>query len=196
MPISNEQLKLIDRKKNISDRPAWDEYYLSIAYVVSQRSFDASSKCGCVLVSKDNRVLATGYNGPLKHSIDEEIPLTRPDKYPYMLHGEENALLAYNGSYQDIQEATAYITARPCHRCLRMLLQKGITRIIYGQNKTNVVNEEDLRVQNVMIDHQKKWWSPICKNRPYIQELNCDLVKTILEKTLDCIGDEPKHKER
>ena len=67
-------------------RPAWDEYYLTIAYVVAQRSFDPSSKCGCVLVSRDGRVLSTGYNGPIKGSIDSKIPLTRPEKYCHMIH--------------------------------------------------------------------------------------------------------------
>ena len=103
MPLSDKELNEVDPKENVKQRPSWEEYYLAIAYVVSQRSFDPSSKCGCVLVSKDNRVLATGYNGPLKQSIDEEIPLIRPQKYKHMLHGEENALLAYNGSHQDIQ---------------------------------------------------------------------------------------------
>lgn len=182
MPASDIQLETVNQKKNVLERPSWDEYYLTIAYVVAQRSFDASSKCGCVLVSKDNRVLSTGYNGPLKHSIDEEIPLTRPEKYYYMLHGEENALLAYNGSYQDIQNSTAYITGRPCHKCLRMLLQKGVTKIIYGENKTKVVDEIDMKAQGLMIDHQRKW-----HGYPSIEEIDNDLVQAVLRKTSDYI---------
>jgi dCMP deaminase len=138
-------------------RPSWDEYYLTIAYVVAQRSFDPSSKCGTVLVSNDNRVLATGYNGPLKGSVDSKIPLTRPEKYCHMLHGEENALLAYSGSYQDIQGSTAYVTGRPCHRCLRMMLQKGITRIVYSSaNVTKVVDQDDMDAQEIMIYGEAK----------------------------------------
>ena len=133
-------------------RPSWDEYYLTIAYVVAQRSFDPSSKCGCVLVSKDNRVLSTGYNGPIAGSIDSKIPLERPAKYKHMLHGEENALLAYSGSQQDIRGGTAYVTGRPCHRCLRMLLQKKIARIVYSSaNVTKVLDQEDWDAQQIMI---------------------------------------------
>jgi len=182
MPASDAQLEAVDQKKNVLERPSWDEYYLTIAYVVAQRSFDASSKCGCVLVSKDNRVLSTGYNGPLKHSIDEEIPLTRPEKYYHMLHGEENALLAYSGSHQDIQNSTAYITGRPCHKCLRMLLQKGITRIIYGENETKIVNEADMKAQELMLEHQRKW-----HGYPSIKELNNDFVLAVLQKTSNYI---------
>jgi dCMP deaminase len=141
-----------DLYEDLNNRPSWDEYYLTMAFVVAQRSFDPSSKCGCVIVSKDNRVLSTGYNGPLKKSIDSHIPLTRPEKYFHMIHGEENALLAYSGSAQDIQDGTAYITGRPCHRCLRDLLQKGITRIVYGPNVTKVLDEEDFAAQQIMLE--------------------------------------------
>ena len=136
----------------IEQRPSWDTYYLTMAYVVAQRSIDPDTKCGCVIVSKDNRVLSTGYNGPIKGSIDSNIPLTRPAKYPHLLHSEENALLAYGGSHQDIQSSTAYVTIRPCHRCLRMLLQKGITKIVYANvPNARCVDEEDLAAQELML---------------------------------------------
>ena len=153
MPVSDKKLNEVDAVQNVKDRPHWDIYYLTMAYIVAQRSFDASSKCGCVIVSKYNSVLSTGYNGPIKGSIDVEIPVTRPEKYCHMLHGEENALLAYNGSKQDIQEATAYVTGRPCHRCLRMMIQKGITRIIHSENPTMCVDQADLDAQEIMLRH-------------------------------------------
>jgi dCMP deaminase len=139
----------------ILNRPSWDEYYLTIAWVVSQRSFDPSTKCGCVLVSRDNAILSTGYNGPIQNSNDKDIPLTRPDKYYHFIHSEENALLAYNGSHQDIINATAYITGHPCHRCLRMLLRKGITQIVYtphGQAKC--IDVSDLKAQKIMLKNR------------------------------------------
>ena len=150
--MKNENKSLYD---DLNKRPSWDEYYLTIAYVVAQKSFDPSSKCGTVIVSKENRILSTGYNGPIKGSDDKNIPLTRPEKYCHMIHGEENALLAYSGSYQDIQGATAYVTGRPCHRCLRMMLQKGITTIIYGSNVTKVVDKKDMEAQEIMLKDRK-----------------------------------------
>lgn len=132
-------------------RPNWDVYYMTIAFVVAQRSFDPSTKCGCVIVSKDNRVLSTGYNGPIKGSSDHLIPTERPLKYMFFIHSEENSILAYNGSQQDIANATAYITSPPCHRCLRMLLQKGITKIIHSDLATKVVDQADLDAQRQML---------------------------------------------
>lgn len=162
---------------SLLSRPKWDEYYLTMAFVVAQRSFDPSSKCGTVIVSKDNRVLSTGYNGPIKGSNDNDIPLDRPMKYCHFLHGEENSLLAYNGSFQDIQGSTAYVTGRPCHKCLRMMLQKGITKIVYGPNVTKVVDQADMEAQEIML-----------RNRNIeMKEMSKDMVQTLLKKTSDYI---------
>ena len=138
---------------SLEQRPPWDIYYLTIAFVVAQRSFDPNTKHGAVIVSKDGRVLSTGYNGPIKHSIDSEIPLTRPEKYKVTIHSEENSILAYNGSYQDIVGATIYITGRPCHRCLRMIIQKGITKIVYAQTVSKVIDQADMDAQAIMLRH-------------------------------------------
>jgi len=176
-------------------RPSWDEYYLTLAYVVAQRSFDPSSKCGTVLVSKDNRILSTGYNGPIRGSIDSKIPLTRPEKYKHMLHGEENALLAYSGSYQDIQGATAFVTGRPCHKCLRMLLNKGIARIVYSSaNVTQVVDKADMEAQEIMINEWEGNDNPTAQEDPSnlqprvdMVEMGADEVLGLLDKTKEYI---------
>ena len=44
------------------NRPSWDEYFLSIAKLVSRRSTCLRRSVGAILV-KDKRILATGYNG-------------------------------------------------------------------------------------------------------------------------------------
>jgi len=178
--LTNEELEKIDIKQLLADRPNKDAYYLSIAHVVAQSSFDPSSKCGSVIVSRDGRILSTGYNGPLKHSVDEEIPLTRPLKYYHFIHSEENSILAYNGSYQDICGATIYITARPCHRCLRMIIQKSITKIVYGQNSTVVVDQADVDAQNIMLRHHPEV-SFVCFN-------DGDSIKKLLVKTAQSVS--------
>lgn len=165
MPLTNEELAKINPKDNAADKPDWDSYYVAMAYLVSVRSIDPSSKCGCVIVSKENRVLTTGYNGPLRGSVDEEIPLTRPDRYFHFIHSEENALLAYGGSYQDIQGATAYLTGPPCHVCLRMMLQKGIARIVYGDQSIKCVNDEDRRNREIMLWNRDVEFIVICNDK-------------------------------
>jgi dCMP deaminase len=119
----------------------YQEYFLTLAFFVAQRSIDPSTKCGAVLVAADKRILSTGYNGPLKGVDDNIIPLTRPEKYAHMLHAEENCLLAYNGSAQDLNGAVMYVTGSPCHKCLRMILQKGIRKIIVTTGNPTVMHD-------------------------------------------------------
>ena len=181
----------LDINKLLEERPNKDIYYLTLAYVVAQASFDPSSKCGAVIVSKDGRILSTGYNGPIKGSVDKEIPLSRPAKYAHFIHGEENALLAYNGSYQDIQGAIIYVTGRPCSRCLRMIIQKGITKIIYGKNDTKVVDQDDFDAQTLMLKHHLQM---------QVFEINdVDKIQQLLNKTNNYIENkksvQPNYKE-
>lgn len=133
----------------------FDDYFLTVAYLCAQRSIDPSTKCGAVLVSKDRRILSTGYNGPIKGVNDDMIPLTRPDKYAHMIHAEENAILAYSGSTQDLDDSTIYITGAPCHKCLRMIIQKGIFNIVYANANVAVMQKDDVvkKYAQLMMDY-------------------------------------------
>lgn len=135
------------------DKPLYTNYFLTLAYLVSQRSIDPSTKCGAVIVAADKRILSTGYNGPLRGAHDSEVPLTRPEKYPHMIHAEENAILAYNGSAQDLVGSTIYVTGKPCHKCLRMILQKGIRNIVITNgNKTVMHNDQEEAICQSILD--------------------------------------------
>ena len=135
----------------------YDDYFLTMCYLVAMRSIDPSTKCGAVLVSKERKVLSTGYNGPIKGSIDGLVPLIRPAKYCHILHAEENCLLAYNGSNQDLDGATMYVTGRPCHKCLRMILQKGIKNIVYCNANLAVMQDADEKaIVDLMLEYSPK----------------------------------------
>jgi dCMP deaminase len=128
-------------------KPNWDIYYLTLAFAAARRSIDPSTKHGCVIVSKDNRVLSSGYNGPIKGADDCSLPMSRPQKYWLWIHAEENALLAYSGSQQDIVGARVYVTGQPCYKCLRMLIQKGLSRVVFC---------DTISTKSIMIDETEK----------------------------------------
>lgn len=121
-------------------RPTWDEYFLSIAEQVSRRSPDPSTKHGCVLVDSDNRVISTGYNGPVSGLPNEMVPLTRPEKYDWFIHAEDNAVAF---ARCDLRGSTAYVTGPPCAACLRRLLQVGVRRIVYGERQSACISETE-----------------------------------------------------
>lgn len=118
----------------------WDEYFLNLAKEVSKKSIDPSTKHGCIIVDKDHRILSVGYNGPPQGIDDSKVPLTRPDKYYWFLHAEENAILFCK---QPTEGSTVYITGRPCMHCLRKLVQMKIKKIIHGNLKAKCVDETD-----------------------------------------------------
>lgn len=109
---------------------------LTIAFAIARRSVDPSTKHGCVIVSMDNRLLSAGYNGPIKGANDENLLTSRPQKYYLWIHAEENALLAYSGAQQDIVGSRAYVTGHPCHKCLRMMIQRGLSRVVFCETKS------------------------------------------------------------
>lgn len=126
----------------------WHTYFITQCFLISMRSTD-STKHGAIIVDKENRVLSCGYNGHIVGIDDSIIPQTRPEKYPFKIHAEENAILFLN---QPIQEGTTiYVTGRPCHKCVRMILQKGILNIIYGPQESVCVDPEDIKATDIMV---------------------------------------------
>jgi dCMP deaminase len=121
-------------------KQSWDEYFLDLAKKVATRSIDPSTKHGCV-ITKDKKILSTGYNGPISNIDDSKVPLTRPDKYFWMIHAEQSALLFCN---DDCSGGTAYITGFPCHVCFKLLAQKNLTRIAYGNLFAKCLDEKEI----------------------------------------------------
>lgn len=118
----------------------WDSYFMNIATIVAIRSLDPDTKIGCVIVDHQNRVLSLGYNGPIQGLPNDKVPLTRPHKYMWLLHAEQNALSFCNNN---MSGATAYITGFPCNTCFKLLVQKGIKRIVHGSIMPACITEDE-----------------------------------------------------
>jgi dCMP deaminase len=122
------------------DRPTWDEYFLTLAEQVSKRSPDPSTKHGCVIVDAGRRVVSTGYNGPVQGLPNDLVPLTRPEKYNWFIHAEDNAVAF---ARCDLRGATAYVTGMPCSACFRRLLQVGVKRIVHASRESACISAEE-----------------------------------------------------
>jgi len=105
----------------------WDEYFGYFCQVASMRSDDAETKLGSVIVDKLNKVVSIGYNNTPRKT---KLPKTRPQKYPYMIHAEENAILNCH-SIDRLNGCRVYILKlAPCSRCAGQLCQVGIKEVI------------------------------------------------------------------
>ena len=122
------------------DRPSWDQYFINIAKVASERSSDSQTKVGAVVVNDNNQILGVGYNGPVAGINDIFIPNTRPLKYPFYLHGEINAI---SNCTQMPRGAKVYLNMRPCTTCLQFMAQIGIKEVIYVDNKPVMCQDEE-----------------------------------------------------
>ncbi|MBU1219286.1 cytidine/deoxycytidylate deaminase family protein [Myxococcota bacterium] len=117
-----------------NSRLSWDEYFMSIASVVSQRSTCPRKFVGAVIV-KNNTILSTGYNGSLRgapHCQDVGCMMENGHCVA-TIHAEANAIIhaARHGVATD--GASIYVTASPCWNCFKMIVNAGISRICYGE---------------------------------------------------------------
>lgn len=128
-------------------RPSWDDYFLALAEQVSIRSPDPSTKHGCVLVDSGKRVLSTGYNGPVSGLPHDLVPATRPEKYDWYIHAEDNAVAF---ARCDLRGSTAYVTGTPCAPCFRRLLQVGVRRIVHGSRESACLSDREINACRAM----------------------------------------------
>lgn len=56
------------------DYISWDEYFMGVALLASQRSKDPSTQVGACIVNDDNRIMSVGYNGFPRGCSDDEFP--------------------------------------------------------------------------------------------------------------------------
>ncbi|WP_163328534.1 deoxycytidylate deaminase [Desulfurobacterium thermolithotrophum] len=132
-------------------RPSWDEYFMSIAEMVSTRSTCIRRKVGAVLV-KDKRIIATGYNGPpsgLKHPeevgcLREKLNIPSGERHELCrgLHAEQNAIIQAALHGVSTKGSILYCTHCPCSLCTKMLINAGVVKIIYKEGYPDQLAKE------------------------------------------------------
>ena len=119
-----------------TDYISWDEYFMGIAMLAAKRSKDPSTQVGACIVSQDNIIISTGYNGMPKGCSDDEFPWEREGsdtKYPYVVHAELNAILNANG--RDLRGSRVYVALFPCNECAKAIIQSGVKEVVYLSDK-------------------------------------------------------------
>ena len=114
----------------------WDEYFMGVAMLAARRSKDPSTQVGACIVSPENIIISTGYNGMPKGCSDDEFPWDRvgeETKYPYVVHAELNAIL--NASGRDLRGSRIYVALFPCNECAKAIIQSGVREVIYLSDK-------------------------------------------------------------
>ncbi len=120
-------------------RPSWDEYFMEMAELARKRTTCVRRGVGAVIV-KDNRVLATGYNGVpkgIRHCSEigcqrERLGVPSGQRHELCrgLHAEQNAIIQAACMGSSIEGATLYCTTQPCVICTKMIINAGIKRVV------------------------------------------------------------------
>jgi dCMP deaminase len=113
----------------------WDKRFYELALHVSTWSRDPTTKVGAVLVGKDRRKIALGYNGfpPGVEDFPDRLS-NREVKHKLTQHAERNVL---DNSAFDTEGSTLYITFFPCSECSKSAVSKGVKRVVSPPPSTN-----------------------------------------------------------
>ncbi|NMA84505.1 MAG: cytidine deaminase [Epulopiscium sp.] len=121
-------------------RPSWDEYFMEIVDVVKKRSTCLRRQVGALIV-KDNSILTTGYNGSPRgcaHCEDigcmrEQLNIPSGERHELCRasHAEQNAIGQAARHGISIKDSTLYVTCQPCSLCSKVIINSGITRLVY-----------------------------------------------------------------
>ena len=137
----------------MGQRPSWDEYFLKLAMLASERATCPRMHCGCVLV-RDKNVIATGYNGSIPGDDHcEDVGCWVVDDHCIRTnHAEMNALMqaAKKGHLAD--GSTAYVTNMPCTTCAKALIASGVKRVVVFSDFHDTLAVQFFRKANIVID--------------------------------------------
>lgn len=136
--------------QNSDDHISCEEYFMSLAELAAQRSKDPETQVGACIVNKEKVIVGIGYNGfPILPP--REPPINNDDifswirrkqsqkqdridnKHMYVCHAEMNAIMLKNST--DVKGCTIYVSLVPCIDCAKLIIQSGITKVVFFSDK-------------------------------------------------------------
>ena len=146
------------------NRPDNDEYFMKMAFLVSKRSTCLRRRVGAVIV-RDKHVISTGYNGSprgTKHCeelgcIRQQMNIPSGTRHELCrgVHAEQNAITqaAYFGT--SVANATIYTTTFPCSMCAKILINAGITEVVYADGYVDDLSKKLFAETNIKVREYK-----------------------------------------
>lgn len=142
------------------DRPAWEDYFMDIARLVARRSTCLRRQVGAVVV-KEKNILATGYNGTpsgITHCSEvgclrQQLKVPSGERHELCrgLHAEQNAIIQAAKHGINIAGSVLYCTNSPCVICSKMIINAGVSRIVYLEGYPDQLSTEMLRESGIKV---------------------------------------------
>ncbi len=132
-----------------------DKRYLRMAYIWAENSYCNRRQVGALIV-KEKMIISDGYNGTpsgFENNCEDENNITKP----YVLHAEANAITKVARSNNSSEGATLYVTASPCIECSKLIIQAGISRVVFSEkyrieDGINLLKRAGIQVIHVEIE--------------------------------------------
>ena len=145
----------------MKSRPSWDEVWMHVADTVALRSRCSRAQIGAVVISKDQRISSTGYNGPAASFPVEGdcidwcpraqgvTPLDNMYDTCPAIHAEANALLYVDRSR--MEGGTIYITDASCMQCAKLVSNSGVSRVVM-----RILSKAKHRQPEIVLEYYRK----------------------------------------
>lgn len=141
-------------------RPTFDEIFMEIAYTWAKRATCLRRRVGAV-IAKDGQQLTAGYNGAprgVPHCAEVGgclraklgIPSGERHEICRGTHAEQNAITQAAKFGINIEGGTLYCNTFPCVICTKMILNAGITKVVYDSDYDDALSKEILGQQNIL----------------------------------------------
>jgi dCMP deaminase len=152
----------------------FDSKYMKMAQIWASNSHAKRNKVGALIV-KDGMIISDGFNGTpsgFENECEYIVPCGNTctnlfgqdcehckehklKTKPYVLHAEANAILKVSRSTNSAEGATLYCTLSPCLECAKLIIQAGITRLVYAEQYRDTEGLELLKRSNIQIKQLK-----------------------------------------
>lgn len=114
----------------------FDVVYMKIAETIATLSYAQRKKVGAILVSKDDQIIAQGFNGTptgfnncCEYTDSDGNLVTKEE----VLHAETNAIAKCARYNNSTIKGTLYVTLSPCIDCAKLIIQSEISRVVYHE---------------------------------------------------------------
>ncbi len=133
---------MIETELLLQKQLRYDKAYLRMANTWSELSHCVRKKVGAIIV-KDGQIISDGYNGT-PSGYDNCCENEQGETHWFVLHAEANAILKVANSTNNCKNATLYLTLSPCKDCSKLVLQAGITRVVYSNEYKDITGVQFL----------------------------------------------------
>lgn len=132
----------------------YDQAYLKMALEWAKLSHCKRKQVGALII-KNGMIISDGYNGcpsGFENNCEDENGETKW----YVLHAEANAILKVAKSTQNCKGATLYLSMSPCKECSKLILQAGISRLVFLNEYKDKSGIDFLKKANIEVVHFKQ----------------------------------------